>query len=253
MVNRENQIFLILLQHTLFSSNLSILKKLKGYLFKLHLIVILFLILLSFIIALLIFNHYTLYIETKGRSGVLRIIPILTMNYWISFLILMSIVVIIYIFIFTFYSSNRIVRSFEVIKKKADQKLNDVIKSYVYHQLKELENDFKTIELEQINDTVRKQLSLKLNSLIEYLSITGYDIKKSHAPALLEYCFSLGAPIIGELRELIRKHRETVLSKDLFGAQIEVEEGGTSKTIGEKIDKLLKSYEDWEILGEGKI
>lgn len=152
--------------------------------------------------------------------------------------------------------------------------LEDLIKSYVYHQLTVLQNDFKTILFEELDNRVRSQLNSKMGVFVNYLKLENFSLTSYQKELLKEDCFKVSEPIINELRQLIRSHVEkerirkrrekqerklkekVKMTKELFGKEIikkeDIEKIEKYKTINEQIDELLIRYSDWEKKGRFK-
>ena len=146
--------------------------------------------------------------------------------------------------------------------------LEDLIKSYVYQQLKVLQKDLKTIQLEELDNEVKKQLNSKMDMFIDYLKLEISSLTPYQKELLKEDCFKVSEPIINELKPLIRNHVEkerirkkreeqerklkekVKMTKELFGKEIikkeDIEKVEKYKTIDEQIDELLIRYSDWE-------
>ena len=152
--------------------------------------------------------------------------------------------------------------------------LKDLIKSYVYHQLKVLQKDLKTIQLEELDNKVRGKLNSKMDMFVDYLKLEGSSITSYQKKLLKKDCFKVSEPIINELKQLIRNHVEKErirkrreeqekklkeklkMTKELFGKEMikkkDIEKIEKYKTIDEQIDELLIRYSDWEKKGRFK-
>ena len=169
-------------------------------------------------------------------------------------------------------------REKKIVKEKEDYNkipnLKDLIKSYVYHQLKVLQKDLKTIQLEELDNKVRRQLNSKMDMFVDYLKLEVSSLTSYQKKLLKEDCFKVSEPIINELKPLIRNHVEkermrkkreeqerklkekVKMTKELFGKEIikkeDIEKFEKYKTIDEQIDELLIRYSDWEKKGRFK-
>ncbi len=152
--------------------------------------------------------------------------------------------------------------------------LKSLIKNYVYSQMVDLRNDFKNIQIENLDNKVKSHLNSKTNKFAKYLKTEGYPFTQYQIELLEDDCFKVSEPIRKELRiliqdyvekERIRREREEAkkqireqkeMTKELFGKEIikkeDIEKLEKYKTIDEEIDDLLKSYEDWEYTEKGK-
>jgi len=146
--------------------------------------------------------------------------------------------------------------------------LKDLIRNYVYHQLKAIQNDFKSINLEELDKRIKNQLNSEIDTFVNYLKLEGYSLTQFQTELLKDDCFKESKPIRDELRilikdyiekERIRKAREeqerilrekVEITKRLFGKEIlkeeDIEKIEEYKTIEDKINDLMKEYSAWE-------
>lgn len=146
--------------------------------------------------------------------------------------------------------------------------LKDLIRNYVFYQLKAIQNDFKNIRLEDLDEKIKNQLNTKIDKFVNYLKLEGHLLTQFQIELLKDDCLKESKPIRDELRKLMeeslerdrmRKEREeqerilrekVEVTKELFGREIIKEEDIKRiegyKTIDEEIDELLKQYSAWE-------
>lgn len=146
--------------------------------------------------------------------------------------------------------------------------LKSIIRNYVYHQLKAIQNDFKNVSLESLDKRIKNQLNSTIDILTNYLKLEGYPLTQYQLSLLKDDCFRESEPIRDELRKLIKDHLERErkrkereeqerilrekkeITKKLFGKEIikkeDIEKFERYKTIDEEIDDLMKEYSAWE-------
>jgi len=156
----------------------------------------------------------------------------------------------------------------EKINYENIQNLKDLIRNYVYHQLKAIQNDFKSINLEDLEQRIKNQLNSEIDTFVNYLKLEGYSLTQFQTELLKDDCFKESKPIRDELRILIKDYLETKqirrareeqerimrekveITKRLFGKEIlkeeDIEKIEEYKTIDDKIDDLMKEYSAWE-------
>ncbi|MFX1445190.1 MAG: hypothetical protein ACFFHV_17390 [Promethearchaeota archaeon] len=122
--------------------------------------------------------------------------------------------------------------------------LTNLIRNYVYHQLRSLRNEFRDIKYDDVDNRVKSQINTRIGDFRNYLRMEGYDLSSYEMSLLENDCFEESTPIRNEIKELIKSY----VSRELFGEEI----GGEYKTIEESIDALLNEYKDWELSKEGK-
>jgi len=162
------------------------------------------------------------------------------------FLIILPIIGIIELLIFRSAVLKEKITKKESLKDyKSIPNLTQLIRNYVYNQLKSLKQEFKTIQIENLDEIIKNQLNSKLAVFLNYLKLEGYELSKLEVKEFRDDCFKESEPIRNELKSLLKKE----MSKELFGEEVVKEE---IRSIDNRIDELLKGFQDWELSKEYK-
>jgi hypothetical protein len=163
---------------------------------------------------------------------------------------------------------SKMLREKEAYNKIPNLKI--LIRNYVYHQLREIQNDLAihNLELKNLDEKIKKQLDMNIGNFLKFLELDDIQLTKNQISFLKVDSFAESEPIRKEITQIIKQRLEekglegqrSVFQKELHNklqktndpALKEIikkeyqEKLKSFQTIEQKIDNLLNHFASWD-------